>query len=98
MPSSFWLAFLRELLHRASVLEIQLYTDEAFRRSVYNFGQRLLECVSHASANAPEKVVFVPMPRTRIVGLNEEQVMHALGIDDAYEVERMLAEGRTGVT
>lgn len=30
--------------------------------------------------------------------MNEEQVMHALGIDDAYEVERTLAEGRTGVT
>lgn len=38
------------------------------------------------------------MPRMRIVGLNEEQVVHALGIDDAYEVERTLAEGRTGVT
>lgn len=34
----------------------------------------------------------------RIAGLNEEQVMHALGIDDAYQVERTLAEGRTGVT
>ena len=30
--------------------------------------------------------------------MNEEQVMHALGIDDAYHVERTLAEGRTGVT
>ena len=89
---------MRELLHRASVLEIQLYTDEASTRSVYNFDRRLFECASRASANAPEKVVFVPMPRTRIVGLNEEQVMHALGIDDAYEVERTLAEGRTGVT
>lgn len=38
------------------------------------------------------------MPRARIAGLNEEQVMHALGIDDAYHVERTLAEGRTGVT
>lgn len=41
---------------------------------------------------------FIPMPRTRIVGLSEEQVMHALGIDDAYHIERTFAEGRTGVT
>ncbi|MDO4442347.1 MAG: serine/threonine-protein kinase [Slackia sp.] len=33
-----------------------------------------------------------------MVGLNEEQVMHALEIDDSYRVERVLAEGRTGVT
>lgn len=39
------------------------------------------------------------MPRTRIVGLNEEQLIHALTIDDAYHVECTLAEGRNkGVT
>lgn len=38
------------------------------------------------------------MPWTRTAGLNEERVMHALGIDDAYRVERTLAEGPTGVT
>lgn len=32
--------------------------------------------------------------RRRIAGLNDEQVMHAMGIDDAYHVERVLAEGR----
>lgn len=30
--------------------------------------------------------------------LNEEQVMHAMSIDDAYHVERVLAQGRGGVT
>lgn len=39
------------------------------------------------------------MPRTRIVGLNEEQLIHALSIDDAYHVERTLVESRgKGVT
>lgn len=36
--------------------------------------------------------------RRRIAGLNDEQVMHAMGIDDAYHVERVLAHGRNGVT
>lgn len=36
--------------------------------------------------------------RRRIPGLNSEQVMHAMGIDDAYRVERELARGRLGVT
>ena len=36
--------------------------------------------------------------RQRIAGLNEEQVMHAMGIDDAYRVERVLARGIGGVT
>lgn len=36
--------------------------------------------------------------RRRIAGLNEEQVMHAMGIDDAYQVERVLAHGIGGVT
>lgn len=30
--------------------------------------------------------------------MNEEQVMHAMSIDDAYRVERVLAEGCAGVT
>lgn len=39
------------------------------------------------------------MPRTRIVGLNEEQLIHALSIDDAYHVERTLVESHgKGVT
>ena len=71
-------------------LQIQLRTDEAIARSVYNFDRRLFGCSLAASTNAPEKVVFVPMPRTRIVGLNEEQLIHALSIDDAYHVERTL--------
>ena len=36
--------------------------------------------------------------RKRIAGLNDEQVMHAMGIDDAYKVERVLARGPHGVT
>ncbi len=36
--------------------------------------------------------------RRRIPGLNSEQVIHAMGIDDAYRVERVLAHGRSGVT
>ncbi len=36
--------------------------------------------------------------RRRITGLNDEQVMHAMGIDDAYRVERVLAQGRNGTT
>ena len=34
----------------------------------------------------------------RGAGLNDEQVMHAMGIDDAYRVERVLAQGAGGVT
>lgn len=30
--------------------------------------------------------------------MNDEQVMHAMGIDDAYHVERMLASGAGGTT
>ena len=30
--------------------------------------------------------------------MNESQVMHALGLDDAYHVERVLAQGAAGVT
>lgn len=30
--------------------------------------------------------------------MNDEQVMHAMGIDDAYRVERVLAQGAGGVT
>lgn len=30
--------------------------------------------------------------------MNDQQVMHALGIDDAYEVDRTLASGPGGVT
>ena len=37
-------------------------------------------------------------PRFRMPHLNEEQVMHAMSIDDAYRVERVLAEGCAGVT
>ena len=36
--------------------------------------------------------------RRRIPGLNSDQVMHAMGIDDAYHVERVLVRGRNGVT
>ena len=36
--------------------------------------------------------------RRRILGLNNDQIMHAMGIDDAYHVERVLAQGRNGVT
>lgn len=36
--------------------------------------------------------------RRKIAGLNSEQVMHAMGIDDAYHVERVLARGAGGVT
>lgn len=36
--------------------------------------------------------------RRRISGLNSEQVMHAMGIDDAYRVERVLARSSNGVT
>lgn len=35
------------------------------------------------------------MPKMRIAGLNEEQVMHAMSIDDAYRVERVLARRTT---
>ena len=38
------------------------------------------------------------MRRVRIAGLNEEQTMHAMGIDDAYQVVRVLADGRGGTT
>lgn len=83
----------------ARLLQIQLRTDEAAVCSVYNFDRRLFECSLAASTNVPEKVVYVFMPRTRIVGLNEEQLIHALTIDDAYHVECTLAEGRNkGVT
>lgn len=37
-------------------------------------------------------------PRFRMPHLNEEQVMHAMSIDDAYHIERVLAEGCAGVT
>ena len=30
--------------------------------------------------------------------MNDEQVMHALSIDDVYDVERVLARGKTGTT
>ena len=30
--------------------------------------------------------------------MNDEQVIHALGIDDAYRVERVLAQGAGGTT
>ena len=33
-----------------------------------------------------------------MAGLNDEQVIHAMGIDDAYRVERVLARGAGGVT
>ncbi len=36
--------------------------------------------------------------RRRISGLNSEQVMHAMGIDDAYHVERVLVRNSNGVT
>lgn len=36
--------------------------------------------------------------RRRISGLNSEQVMHAMGIDDAYHVERVLVRSSNGVT
>ena len=36
--------------------------------------------------------------RRRIPGLNNDQIMHAMGIDDAYRVERVLVQGRNGVT
>lgn len=36
--------------------------------------------------------------RFRMPRLNEEQVMHAMSIDDAYRIERVLAEGCAGVT
>ncbi|WP_195419238.1 protein kinase [Collinsella sp. D33t1_170424_A12] len=36
--------------------------------------------------------------RRRIPGLNNDQIMHAMGIDDAYHVERVLARGRNGAT
>lgn len=36
--------------------------------------------------------------RRRIPGLNSEQVMHAMGIDDAYRVERVLVRNGNGVT
>lgn len=36
--------------------------------------------------------------RRRIPGLNSEQVMHAMGIDDAYRVQRMLVRNANGVT
>lgn len=38
------------------------------------------------------------MPRKRITPLSEEQVMHAMCIDDAYRVERTLASKRHGAT
>lgn len=38
------------------------------------------------------------MRETRSFGVNEEQVMHAMGIDDAYKVVRVLARGRGGET
>lgn len=36
--------------------------------------------------------------RRRIPGLNSEQVMHAMGIDDAYRVQRVLVRNANGVT
>lgn len=36
--------------------------------------------------------------RRRIPGLNSEQVMHAIGIDDAYRVQRVLVRNANGVT
>lgn len=36
--------------------------------------------------------------RRRIPGLNSEQVMHAMGIDDAYRVRRVLVRNANGVT
>lgn len=36
-------------------------------------------------------------PATRGGGLNDQQVMHAISIDDAYQVERVLAQGSGGV-
>lgn len=36
--------------------------------------------------------------RRRISGLNSEQVMHAMGIDDAYRVERVFSRSSNGVT
>ena len=38
------------------------------------------------------------MGGSRIRGVNEEQVMHAMGLDDAYRVERELAHNAGGVT
>lgn len=36
--------------------------------------------------------------RRRIPGLHNERVLHAMGIDDAYHVERVLARGSNGCT
>lgn len=38
------------------------------------------------------------MARKRTAGLNDEQVMHAMSIDDAYSVDRVLAEKPMGIT
>ena len=35
---------------------------------------------------------------SEVKGLTDEQVMHAMGIDDAYHVERVLASGAGGTT
>lgn len=80
--------------------------EERRTKSVYNlahhlsgdrFDRRRLRGVCDRERPAQE-VIPKRMPRTRIARLNEERVMHAMGIDDAYRVERVLAEGRTGTT
>ena len=38
------------------------------------------------------------MRRRGAPGLSDEQTMHAMGIDDAYRVERVLARGAGGLT
>lgn len=38
------------------------------------------------------------MPTTRVVNLSEDQVLHAMTIDDSYTVERVLARGKGGLT